>query len=1178
MITDAEIREQGYVYFLAEAPELLQIIEQELIGLAEEDDNRKNKVHALMRATHTLKGGAATVGLEAIQIIAHSLEDVFKSLYNPDIVIDADLHTLLLKSYECLRLALTAELTSSAINVEEIIEKATAIFIQLQEKLGDAFGADNYIPTSQELGFDVVRSIFEVGVQQRIENIVATINNPPNDDELRDFLNSQAEVFLGLAQSLDLRGLSELAQTIMAALQAKPAEVQQIAELALQDLQALQTAVLSGDRTCVDIISPAWQKLTQLVQTEQLSPDIQDNSPTCHLLKTAEEFYQFLTISSNHNHEQIQPTTAKFYLKLVQYILSWFQHQRQISKQELNLSLLIPKLDIENQINYIENWLKEFLNFVQNREDSYSLCLYRHGIILIVLLAVAKFEYSNDKSESYILLTRKLQKQILILAQEYKNYPPVNSQEKNWLDHPKLQNILVIDEISKPIFAETDNFLESIWGGEAADENIQNQQLVNIPEQVQKQLILEPVTEVESNVNQLEEENIHLNKTQHSRQASFIRVDVEGLRNLNYLAGELLIHQKKRTLHDEQLQEVVEQLSQQLGRHQILLNQLKDLPLQLPNITNQSMQNFTAVKFDSLEMDVYTEFNLSLHAALEETLQLQETTESLDLIIKQATQVSDQKQNLVFTIIDNLVEARMLPLGDILHRFPSMVKKLANLYHKNVKLQLTGTDVLVDKAIAEKLYDPLLHLVRNAFDHGIESPQVRREQGKSEQGLITIRAYHQSSQTIIEVQDDGQGLNLESIWKKAIEMNLATSNEDKSELLDLMFAPGLSTAEQVSKISGRGIGLDIVRSQMEALHGSISVQTLPHQGTKFTLKIPFSMTTDQLMLVQAGGVVYALLLDSVEKIVIPAPQQIKEFEGKKVLHWNTEQDETFINLYSLSELIAYNCSSVKSNSFNNTQTTLDTRFMNNPVLILRCNQVIFGLEVDQIIGEQELVIRPLGNAIAPPKYVYGCSSSANGNLILVIDGALLLDSNNIQATPELTVLPIVAPHQSALPIFENLSISSNSNTQEIPSSQPVEAIYQSPKVVLVVDDAISLRQTLSLTLQRDGYQVIQAQNGIEALEQLQKYQDIQVIISDLEMPRMNGFELLTSIQQNPNIAKIPVVILSSRSADKHRQLAQELGAKAYLTKPYLEHEFLSTISSLTKKKDVSNNLVMELTC
>jgi two-component system, chemotaxis family, sensor histidine kinase and response regulator PixL len=622
---------------------------------------------------------------------------------------------------------------------------------------------------------------------------------------------------------------------------------------------------------------------------------------------------------------------------------------------------------------------------------------------------------------------------------------------------------------------------------------------------------------------------------------------------------------------------------QRLSKHEETLNQLQNLPLQMQNFTTQYVQNFAKVKFDSLEMDVYTEFHLKLHEAIEEALQLQENAESIDLLLKQATQINDKKQKLTFSIIDNLVEARMLPLGDILQSFPQMIQKLGHVYKKLVELKLTGTEVLVDKAIVEKLYDPLLHLVRNAFDHGIEPPQVRQERGKSEQGLIEICAYHQGSQTIIEVRDDGQGLNFESIRNKAVELGFISANDEarsysynhnQSELLNIMFSTGFSTANGVNEISGRGMGLDIVRSQIETLNGSISVQSLPNEGTTFILKMPFSMTTDKLMLVQAGGVVYALLLESIEKILISSTQNIKEFEGNKILHLNIGKDEVMVGLHQLSELMHYKGSRFSSTSLPNIPSNSDTEVMKNPVLLLRRKQGVFALEVDQIIGEQELVIRPLGNAVAPPKYVYGCSNLANGNLILVIDGALLLESHEMPEKLDIAALPIdIYSNNKALPILGNIvpltPLLPAANNIEVPSIQSLDRHNKLLKAVLVVDDAISLRQTLSLTLQKSGYQVIQAQNGIEALEKLQRHPEIQVVISDLEMPRMNGFELLGNLHQNPKFAKMPVVILTSRSAEKHRNLAQELGAKAYLTKPYLEHEFISIVEDLfnIKKED-----------
>ncbi|MFN6478952.1 response regulator [Nostoc sp. DedQUE07] len=1194
MITDKEIRQQGYIYFLAEAPELVTIIEQELFSLSE--DYSIAKIHNLMRATHTLKGGAANVGLELIKTIAHFLEDVFKALYNPKVVVDAELQTLLLQAYECLSIALNTELIGSTVNDEELLHRATSVFAQLQEKLGDAFGAESHIPTSEELGFDIVQSVFEVGVEQRLNSIADVINNPPNNDEFIEFLHSQAEVFLGLAESLNLPGLGEISQTILSALQANPSQVQQIAEIALADLQQAKKLVLEGDRTSGGEPSSGLRKLA-VVENNELSEKLVNNSFTDKFIIDEEQFYQFLTTFDNNKSESVKPKTAKFYLKVIRYIYGWFNHQMQIPEAELSLTLLVPNLETKNLLNYIENWLKDFLDFVQDEEYSQSLCIYRRGIILIILFAVAKFQYSLKASDSHLSAIKLLQNQIHKLAKEYKNYPPVTSEEKNWLDSPKLQNLLVIKEIVSS--QSTDNLLEAIWGEETrqnlAFEIVTTQtdnysvklDSLTVSEQIiidVSETAIEVMPEIATQINKEIEEKSQYDQTKNFRQPSFIRVDTERLQHLNYLAGELLISQKRRSLQDEQVKEIIEQLVQQLTRHQTTLNELRDLPLQIQNITSGQTQSF-AVDFDSLEMDVYTEFHMTLHEAIEETLQLQETTESLDLLLTQATQISDQKENLTLNIIDSLVEARMSPLGNILNRFPHMVNKLGNVHAKLVELKLTGSEVLVDKAIAQKLYDPLLHLVRNAFDHGIEAPQVRRELGKPEEGLIEICAYHQGSQTIIEVRDDGQGLNLDRIRRKAAELypiqteektrNYASSLAEP-ELLDLIFSPGFTTAKKVSEISGRGMGLDIVRTQMHALNGSISVQSLPNQGTIFILKIPFSMTTEKLMLVQAKGVVYGLMLDSIEKILIPSEQQIKEIEGKKVLHLNIDNDETMVSLRHLSKLINYNSSFTNNETPYNISNNQNQNIAKNPVLLLQRNQGKVALEVDQIIGEQELVIRPLGNAIAPPKYIYGCSSLANGNLILVIDALLLIKSSEIQQTTlDIRALPVASPSNiKALPISGHtfsstplLAASTSTTTIETQLSYSQEPDYKSPKVVLVVDDAISLRQTLSLTLQKSGYQVIQAQNGVEALEKLQLHPEIQVVVSDLEMPRMNGFELLSNFRQYPNLAKIPVVILTSRSAEKHRQLAKELGAKAYLTKPFLEHEFISKIKEL-----INNNI------
>jgi two-component system, chemotaxis family, sensor histidine kinase and response regulator PixL len=1183
MLSDLFIRKQSYTYFLNEVPELLQTIEQELYSLTQ--DFNINKVHTLMRSVHTIKGGAAIVELETINKIAHSLEDIIRCLYNSDIVIDAEFQTLLLQAYECLRIPINAELSGSSINDEEVLQRATSVFAQLQEKLGDALNVDNHIPTSIELGFDIVQSIFETGVKQRLDSIERAIQDLQNTDELIEFLHSQSEVFLGLAESLNLPRFGEIAKTTLAAIDANPTCIFEISKLALEDFQKEQQAILAGDRTSCEPPSFALQKLSQpLINNEFFDLSI-DSSLDKHLLKNEIfKLYKFLLKAGNTNNQPLKKAEAKLYLKIIRYILGWFNHHLKVPYQDLSLSLLCPNQQTETSSEELESWLSQCLEFFIDSEDSYSLCLYRQGIILKVLFAVAKFQYKTLNTELPIL--QALKNKIIQVVKEYKNYPPITKIEKNWLDKPKLQKLLEIKNIYPTLEENNDSLVETIWGEEIAIASsvepidnalpllelpnslvIQESAVIDRTETVAEFVPIDSYPKIEKPVDE------HDRVIQNTRHNSFIRVDVESLNKLNYQAGELLIGQKRQTLYNEQLGEIIEQLTYQLQRHQKTLNELQNLQLQVQTVPSKHKHNFANVDFDALEMDEYTEFNVNLYLATEEIFQLQETTESLDLLIKQYTQIQEKTQRLTLNIIDDLVETRMIPLEDILKSFPQMVQNLGNLYGKLVDINLLGANVLIDKAIAEKLYAPLLQLVRNAFDHGIETPEIRRKVGKLERGLIEIYAYHQGSQTIIEIRDDGLGLDLEKICTKAIELGFLSaedarnyiSNGMENQVLEILFLPGFSTADKVSELSGRGMGLDIVRSQLHSLNGSVTVQFLPNRGTTFILKIPFSMTTDKLMLVQTRGIIYALQLNSIEKIVFPSAQTIREFEGKKILHWKNSNDERMISIHALSELMSYNHRYIIQRSFQNQQAIESTEHMKNPVLLLRKNQEIVGLEVDQIIGEQELVIKPFSQTISPPKYAYGCSNLANGSTVLAIDATLLLEtSHEIQAVLDAKILPTIS-QRKALPtstatVQSRPLLASSSTKPDLNCDR--EQTHQTSKVVLVVDDAISLRQTLSLTLQKFGYQVLQAQNGIDALKELQAHPEIQVIISDLEMPHMNGFELLSHIRHNPSLANLPVVVLTSRSTEKHRRLAQELGAAAYIIKPYLEQEFISTIESL----------------
>ncbi|MFB2878356.1 response regulator [Floridanema aerugineum] len=1071
MNSDNEIREQGYQYFLAEAPELLQNIEQELLSLREEYS--LVKVHSLMRSTHTLKGAAANVGLDTIKTISHHLEDVFKALYNPEIEIDSDLEMLLYEGYECLRLPLMAEITGSYVNESEALDRAVNVFAKLQEKLGDYFGREAQIPTSVELGFDITKSIFEVGVKQRLETL-ATALDSENYEELEAVLREQIQVFIGLGESLNLPGFGAIAQTTLTALELHPEQVETIAQVALLNFSEGWSLVMEGDRTSGGQPSPALQKLAftnlETLATEDLLIDglVEISTDNLEVIADAE-------------------LTAD-----------------ELPETEVETTL---ESDIEVEELFAEPSLDDvFGNLTETEEQP----------IFEDEIAETKISFSELAAE-------------------------VTPEES--------LTIAEIEEAPPEYTTETHEFI--------LEEKTEISQFLPHP------LVEQSPTKVKFQTPVSTPKTAANTKTTQSS----VRVDLELLERLSHLAGEMLIGQNRQANISEQLQESIAQLWYRLRRHQQTISELRDWSDQLliAQERQRVIENWAA-SFDSLELDQYSELHELLQATLEDLVQLEEAIESTDYLAKQSSQILAKQRRLLNNTQEDLRTARMLPLGEIFSRFPRLLQQLSAAHNKRVKLTLIGNEVLVDRALAEKLYDPLLHLVRNAFDHGIEPPEIRANQGKPEIGNIEICAYHRANKTIIEVRDDGQGLDLDRIRRRAVEMQIfSVEQADKASesiWLNLLFEPGFSTASQVSDLSGRGIGLNVVRSQMEMLSGSVIVNSEPQKGTTFLLQFPLSLTMAKLMICEAKGVVYALLSDAIDQIILPKSEQIQYSNGQKVLHLNNNA-KAVIPVYNMAELMSGNSANYRNKlpeivEQNNPQVETN-KFSTTPLLLLRqTSQVdlwqgteIVALEIDQIMGEQELVIRSLGKAIAPPSYIYGGSTLADGRLTLVIDPIILVsqlldqvagktsnsdwqwETNNSQLDPEIYSLPIV--------------------------SHP-------PKKILVVDDSISVRQTLAMTLQRAGYQVLQAQNGREALHQLQQNNGIQLVICDIEMPSMNGFEFLNYYHQDASLAQVPVIMLTSRTGEKHRLLAKELGAVGYFTKPYRENEMLKAIADLFAQK------------
>ncbi|MDJ0631589.1 MAG: hybrid sensor histidine kinase/response regulator [Xenococcaceae cyanobacterium MO_188.B29] len=1065
MITDPVIRDQAYQYFLEEAPELLETIEQELFAINDSSLDRKERalrVNNLMRATHTLKGGAANVGLETIKTVAHHIEDVFKALYNPELEIDRETKKLLYEIYECLRDPLTAEFSQISIDHEEVLNRSATVFAELQSKLGDYLTGQDAFPTSEELGLDIVESLFQVVIPERIQELSAAIEDPDNNS-ISEVLSSQAEIFVGLAESINLPGLGEIAQAILQALELNPEQELEIAHIAIANLKAAQQAVANGDR------DRGGEPSAELRQLAGITAD---------------------SVSNQSEESAID---------------SAFDH------------------DVE----------AFFATDSEDTASSQSEEIY------------AEHDFSG---------VRENQDAPVELVSE------IWGEEEISLSEPETDS----ENSQQPV--------EQIWG-EAIEEETQDSIVESeIVTSVSTSVEEVPISQISSAQTKSAPKSSPKSPSKPSSKAPIsqtVRVNLESLENLNDLVGEILIQQNQNVLKDEQVYGSVQELISKIKFNEQVINQiidlvdeiclspqqqqvLQELPAKLQQITNQSPQSNhqSQLKLQSINaLEQSSKLNQLLQLANESNLELSQIGEKIKNFNKQSRRSTQKQQRMLLNMRDELIETRMSPIGRIFNRFSPMLQQLANSYEKQVELKITGSHILVDKTVEEKLYNPLLHLVRNAFDHGVESPEMRVQAGKPEIGKIELRAYYQGSQTVIEVRDDGNGINLEKVKNRGIKQNLITpqqaSNSSPAQLLELLFEPGFSTAAGVSELSGRGVGLDVVRTQIEELKGTISIDSVPGQGTVFSLQIPLTLTIAKLMLIQAKGITYALLIDAIERIILPTSHQVKELDGQKVLHWQTEEGNQVIPVRKLANLMEYPRTPLCSSSY-------ITNDVARPVLLLRRQGGLIGLEVEQILGEQELVIRPLGSAIAPPIYVYGCSILRDSSLTLVIDGVALVKTFQEKKAYSGHQAYLASSLPPALPAAPQ-----SSQQQQLP-----QASLKLAQTLLVVDDSSSLRHSISMSLEKISDRVLRAENGLKALEKLHQEKDINLVVCDLEMPYMNGFQFLKAVHQHPDFSQIPVIMLTSRDSSKHRQLAMQLGATAYLTKPHNEQELFETIGNI----------------
>lgn len=1045
-------QDETYQFFVQESLELLQTLESGLLNLRQ--NAHPKQFHPLMRAAHSLKGGAACVGLSEISELAHNLENVFSALMQRRPEVDVDLEELLLQAFDTLKSPLLHQIHGEPVEADSAIATLQPILSRLEHKLGCNLAQieeDLELPGMEDEDdsglpeADMTQMLLAEEIHQGIARWESLLRDPDSHAALGEDLISQAEVLATIGQLVNMSQVAAIAQTALQALQANPAQAKTIAHLALADFRLTQG---SGAQN-----HPNFQPNPQLVR---LTRPVADKAAS-----------QALSQAPNG-----KPPTR-------------------------------PPLN------------------------------------------------GNGGNGTGAVISRPASRPSVPPAQTPAVKPSPSPTATVAASAVKTPAVTPVAVATPPV-----------------------QPAVQVPPKaIPTPTKTPPVVAVPTPSSV----SVEPDGAEMAPAASTlgIRVDLERLELLNNLVGELVTQENTFLLQHQQHQEILDTVQQKLNRLQKLNRSLQFWSLKTAKPVFEVGETGEITSFYAsskiLRSSAYARYGLrhampdgrlsptrseySLHdllqTVLEEMAQIEETLQDLVLTHSSVQPLLKKRQKSLKQVQTNLQQARMLPIGNLLHRFGRMIRDLSIKNNKPVELQLLGEKTLVDKVVLEKLYDPLVHLVRNAFDHGIEAANLRQAAGKPPTGNITIRAYHRGNSTYVEVMDDGAGIEHEKIRKTLVSRQLMTPQAaDKlspESLQQYLFAPGFSTASTVNELSGRGFGLELVQRAVETLKGSIQVRSRLGQGTTFRLRLPFSLTVERLLVFSVESHLFALPMTSLLGVSAVPENQIEQHQGQAVYQWRGYQ----IPVRSLFPLSHYRYPRISTegkglNNFDqvgNRPSLWQQSGKVNLLFISHSNDAqkgasVMAIPINQVLMEQDLVIKPFSTTLTAPPYFYGCTVLGDGRLVPVLDAAALI-------SPQELVVSAALPASLIPPVAETLA---------------------APATILVVDDSPTMRKTLSVTLSKDNYQVVQARHGLEALSQLQQNPAIAAIICDLEMPQMNGFEFLSRYAQDFAGQPRPILMLTSRSSEKYRQQAFKLGATGYLSKPYLDRELLQQVAEALRNK------------
>ena len=1031
----AAITAEARQCFLDEdAPEYLQMLEQGL------QDRADPNFTDLLRAAHSLKGGAGLACLTSLQHLAHKLEDVMLGIQEGKIA-ELDLAWALVeKSIDEVGYILSqARTVDNAIANPELItalESLVGFSSDTQEYSEYSIESDDN--SSQDA---LVYSTLTVDLENSFV-VIEELELDTPEEVIEPLLLGFADECIFLAQTLDLPWLGEVAAPITET---------------LQESDAIEALLLTKE-IITQLRSEIADYLSNITVNRESEPEVANN-------------YEFVANTLNQDLEDLCQGILDLALdtpeEVINEALTGFGDECTFLGETLSLP-----------------WLIEAVSEIGT--------LIAEADPLEALLTVQELaEQIRQQRDSYLESVTEVDEQAFIDREENTEQELYSEDVEQELDED--------EEIDEAGFFGDD------------DEEAGPATIMFAPAAVSAAKVIAKVAE---------------ESKKPAPAANQLKIPLERLQDMTNNVEELILTYSRFGRQQQQLNQANRRLRSLTRQFEPIREQIQNLYDQLAigssDLSSRAIGNAQKANedFDSLEMDHYTDLHSSLQLFQELMLQIQETRTDIDFVEREFAEDIEQTRNNLDNLYSEVTDSRLVPFDLLAKRFVPQIIGLSQRFDKLVDLKIAGKNTPVDQILLEQLQTPLTHLLNNAFDHGIESKYERLAAGKPETAIIHLASKLQRNSLVITIKDDGGGISIEKVYNRAVERGICPPEKSikdfqPGEILNWIFEPDFSTAAKVSDISGRGMGLDIVLNLIRQLKGQLQVQTDAGLGTTFTITLPLNLSLQSLLLVQLQNQIVAFPHTSVLEIL---PYRELDFtdERKQHINWHNQ----VITLTSVSNLFPCPREPFQL-SLEKVAIVLETAF--KPVTIV----------VDAIVKEEKLIIKPFDETIPVPAYMAGCTVLGSGE-----------------------VIPVILPQgleQNAVTIG---SLKAKSVTQANNTS-----------TILIAEDSIATRKMLDKILTAVGYKVIVCRDGQEALEQTEQYTGrIDLIVSDVEMPRLNGFELLAKVRAQPAFKNTPVIMATSRTGDRHKQEAIRLGATDYLGKPVQPQELIDTVAALLAKR------------